>query len=182
MARKRMEPLPDLETVAEAEAFGGFTSEDFAVFDAAEFGERMTLIRSRIKPKLARLGETLAPLLSQEYGRNAISAGRAASTAHGEPARNYVGRVWAGRPRLQTFSAFARRYLRRGGARSRLRGRRRPDQSAICRVARPPTPIPFPRISPTTRRYTPTTCPARMERRNAVTISTRKRCADLANS
>ncbi len=38
-----------------------FTSRDFKVFDIAGFEDRMKSLRSRIQPKLAEIGETMAP-------------------------------------------------------------------------------------------------------------------------
>ncbi len=41
-----------------------FTSDDFKVFDLKGFNERMAAIRLQIRPKLASIGEALAPKLS----------------------------------------------------------------------------------------------------------------------
>jgi uncharacterized protein YktB (UPF0637 family) len=41
-----------------------FTLHDFKVFDLEGFTERMTAIRSRIRPKLASIGEALTPRIS----------------------------------------------------------------------------------------------------------------------
>jgi uncharacterized protein YktB (UPF0637 family) len=41
-----------------------FTLHDFKVFDLEGFHERMTALRSRIRPKLASIGEELAPRIS----------------------------------------------------------------------------------------------------------------------
>src|SRR5574341_198028 len=42
-----------------------FTPKDFRVFDIPGFAERMAAIRSQVRPKLERLGETLAPELAR---------------------------------------------------------------------------------------------------------------------
>src|SRR5262245_51059472 len=41
-----------------------FTRNDFKIFDMPGFHERMAAIRSRIRPRLASIGETIAPRLS----------------------------------------------------------------------------------------------------------------------
>src|SRR5262249_6743520 len=45
-----------------------FNEEDFRVFDQPGFAERMAALRSQIRPKLAELGETLAPDLQRIAG------------------------------------------------------------------------------------------------------------------
>jgi uncharacterized protein YktB (UPF0637 family) len=42
-----------------------FTESDFAVFDLPGFAERMAAIRTRIRPKLERIGQSLAPPLAR---------------------------------------------------------------------------------------------------------------------
>jgi uncharacterized protein YktB (UPF0637 family) len=42
-----------------------FTSEDFRIFDLSGFAERMAAIRSRIRPKLETMGQTLVPPLTR---------------------------------------------------------------------------------------------------------------------
>lgn len=42
-----------------------FTAEDFQVFDLPGFAERMAAIRSRIRPKLEQLGQSLVPPLAR---------------------------------------------------------------------------------------------------------------------
>jgi uncharacterized protein YktB (UPF0637 family) len=49
-------------------AFEGFTPDDFDVFNAPEFSERMALLRERVKPKLIQIGEALTPRLSEIVG------------------------------------------------------------------------------------------------------------------
>jgi len=49
-------------------AFTGFSDDQFSVFERAGFSERMTGIRSLIRPGLLALGEVLAPLLSARAG------------------------------------------------------------------------------------------------------------------
>lgn len=44
--------------------FPGFTREDFEAFAIPEFHDRMFYIRSQIRPKLAQLGDDVAPKLS----------------------------------------------------------------------------------------------------------------------
>jgi uncharacterized protein YktB (UPF0637 family) len=44
--------------------FPGFTGEDFEAFSIPEFHDRMFYIRSRIRPKLAQLGDDVAPKLT----------------------------------------------------------------------------------------------------------------------
>ena len=61
-------PVLTLEQVGLAADVGGFTPEDFAVFDVAGFAARMPLLRERIKPKLARIGEAVAPRLPDVLG------------------------------------------------------------------------------------------------------------------
>ncbi len=46
-----------------------FTSKDFKVFDVAGFEQRMTALRSEIQPKLAEIGEALAPGVSSLVDR-----------------------------------------------------------------------------------------------------------------
>lgn len=48
--------------------FPGFTKEDFKVFLIPEFHERMSRLRTQIRPKLAMLGEDLAPQLATLTG------------------------------------------------------------------------------------------------------------------
>ncbi len=45
---------------------GGFTVQDFDVFDIEDFQGRMAAIRQRIQPKLTMLGEAIAPRLARE--------------------------------------------------------------------------------------------------------------------
>lgn len=45
--------------------FHGFTQNDFDVFLIPEFHDRMTALRMNVRPKLAQLGEDLAPKLSR---------------------------------------------------------------------------------------------------------------------
>jgi uncharacterized protein YktB (UPF0637 family) len=42
-----------------------FTRNDFKVFDMAGFSDRMAAIRTRIRPKLTSIGESLAPRISE---------------------------------------------------------------------------------------------------------------------
>jgi uncharacterized protein YktB (UPF0637 family) len=42
-----------------------FTESDFQVFDLSGFAERMAAIRTRIRPKLEQIGQTLAPPLAR---------------------------------------------------------------------------------------------------------------------
>ena len=42
-----------------------FTLSDFKVFDIAGFSERMTAIGTRVRPKLASIGQQLGPLVSE---------------------------------------------------------------------------------------------------------------------
>ncbi|HBQ95840.1 MAG TPA: DUF1054 domain-containing protein [Sulfobacillus sp.] len=44
--------------------FTGFTQDDFNVFAIPEFHDRMSALRTRIRPKLAMIGDDLAPKLS----------------------------------------------------------------------------------------------------------------------
>ena len=44
--------------------FSGFAAEDFEVFSIPEFHDRMFYIRSRIRPKLAQLGDDVAPKIT----------------------------------------------------------------------------------------------------------------------
>lgn len=48
--------------------FTGFTADDFSVFQIPEFYERMSAIRTRVRPKLAMIGEELAPRLGPLAG------------------------------------------------------------------------------------------------------------------
>ena len=52
----------------QTETFGGFTKEDFAVFDVPDFAERMPLLRATVKPKLTLIGEALTESLSKAMG------------------------------------------------------------------------------------------------------------------
>lgn len=42
-----------------------FTTKDFRIFDIRGFADRMAAIRTHVRPKLERLGETLAPELAR---------------------------------------------------------------------------------------------------------------------
>lgn len=46
----------------------GFTSEDFAVFDIPGLEPRMSALIEQVRPKLARIGEEIAPFLSALCG------------------------------------------------------------------------------------------------------------------
>lgn len=48
--------------------FPGFTQNDFDIFLIPEFHERMSALRMRVRPKLAMLGDDLAPKLSDALG------------------------------------------------------------------------------------------------------------------
>jgi uncharacterized protein YktB (UPF0637 family) len=58
-------PLAEVEIAA---AFGGFTPEDFAVFEVPGFEARMLRLRADIKPKLALIGAAITPRLSETLG------------------------------------------------------------------------------------------------------------------
>ncbi|OLZ11784.1 DUF1054 family protein [Sulfobacillus thermosulfidooxidans] len=45
--------------------FTGFTQDDFNIFLIPEFHDRMSAVRTRIRPKLAMIGDDLAPKLSE---------------------------------------------------------------------------------------------------------------------
>lgn len=46
----------------------GFTTQDFAVFELDGFAERMEAIKTLVRPKLTRIGEVMAPELSELLG------------------------------------------------------------------------------------------------------------------
>lgn len=48
--------------------FSGFSKQDFDLFLIPEFHERMTALRTTVRPKLAMLGEDLAPRLGDTLG------------------------------------------------------------------------------------------------------------------
>lgn len=51
--------LLSLASIDQAAAFEGFVPEDFAVFEAPEFSQRMPLLKERITPKLKRVATAL---------------------------------------------------------------------------------------------------------------------------
>ena len=50
--KREDEKLLPLEQVAKASEFDGFTEEDFAVFEAPDFSDRMQMLKQKITPKL----------------------------------------------------------------------------------------------------------------------------------
>ncbi|MCS6776555.1 MAG: DUF1054 family protein [Chloroherpetonaceae bacterium] len=57
--------LTPLQYTADTVGFNGFLPEDFEVFAVPEFAPRMARIRQCLQPKLLRIGEALAPRLSE---------------------------------------------------------------------------------------------------------------------
>ena len=57
-----------LEQIAKAEAFAGFTEEEFAIFEIPGFAARMAQLKGRITPKLKQVGEGLTDRLAATLG------------------------------------------------------------------------------------------------------------------
>lgn len=58
----------DFRTREKLQEFNGFTADDFAIFEIPGFMDRMPRIRQQITPKLAAIGESLGPVLSERLG------------------------------------------------------------------------------------------------------------------
>lgn len=87
--------IPSLEAVEQAEVFGGFTPEDFAIFEVPGFAARMPLLRAQIKPKLTQVGAALTSRLAEPLGE----------TVHPHVAQHLRRTV---NPPVETWVAFAR--------------------------------------------------------------------------
>ena len=56
------------ERIMTLDQFTGFTRSDFDIFLIPEFHERMSALRTQVRPKLAILGDALAPRLTELLG------------------------------------------------------------------------------------------------------------------
>ncbi len=64
MQREEQKLMP-LDRVEQAGGFEGFSAEDFAVFEAPEFSDRMPLLKQRITPKLKQVAAALKDRMSE---------------------------------------------------------------------------------------------------------------------
>ena len=62
------EKLLQLNQIKQAADFPGFAPEDFEVFEAPEFGDRMPLLKQRITPKLKQLAAALTSRMADTTG------------------------------------------------------------------------------------------------------------------
>ena len=93
--KREDEKLLPLAQVEQACQFEGFTEEDFAIFEAPEFSDRMPLLKAKITPKLKQAATALTERMTETLGE----------TVYPHVALHLRRSV---NPPIETWAAFAR--------------------------------------------------------------------------